>query len=326
MSRLILATAILLAGVPVFAQSADWPLPDRHDGVHLRILEDYELPAGVTSREPIVVIAGSATINGRVDDDVVVLGGTLRLGPTAVVQGDVVAIGGPAIIDPAAQISGEINRTLVLGPDLDIGGLGWITNGWWAAFAFGATLLRLGIVLAVALLLTAVVPGWINVIAQRASSAPLASAMLGVAGQVLFVPGLVAVTVALVVSIVGILLLAAFPFLIGAAGLLWVAGYAAVAANLGSRLRGGEAGMSRAPILDLLIGFALISAMTLIADAVAMGSGSGPLLWMLRGAGWLIEWTAWTVGLGAALVAVLGSRNPVTPPPIPYASPAPRTV
>ena len=150
--------------------------------------------------------------------------------------------------------------------------------------------------------------------------------MLGVAGQVLFVPGLVAVTVALVVSIVGILLLAAFPFLIGAAGLLWVAGYAAVAANLGSRLRGGEAGMSRAPILDLLIGFALISAMTLIADAVAMGSGSGPLLWMLRGAGWLIEWTAWTVGLGAALVAVLGSRNPVTPPPIPYASPAPRTV
>jgi hypothetical protein len=325
MSRLILATALLLAGAPAFAQSEDWAYPDRHDGVHLRVLQDYELPAGITSREPIVVVAGSATINGRANDDVVVIGGTLRLGPTAVVLGDVVAIGGQAIVDPAARISGEINQTVVIGPDMDFGGLGWLTNGWWAAFAFGATLLRLGIVLTVAMLLTVVAPDWINGIARRASSAPLASAMLGVAGQVLFVPGLIAVTIALVVSIVGILLLAAFPFVVGAAGLLWVAGFAAVAANIGSRLRGREAGVSRAPIVDLLIGFALISTLTLTADAVAMGSGSGPLLWMLRGAGWLIEWTAWTVGLGAALVAMFGSRQPA-PPPIPYGSPAPRAV
>jgi len=322
MCRLILAAAILLTAAPAFAQPDDW-YPNRHDGVHLRILNDYELPAGVTSREPIVVIAGSATINGRAEGDVVVVGGTLRAGPTAVIRGDVVAIGGEAIIDPAAQISGEVNQTAIIGPDWDLGGIDWGTSGWWATFAFGASLLRLGIVLCVALLLTVVAPDWINSIARRASSAPLGSAAIGVAGQVLFVPGVIAVIVALVVSIVGILLLAAFPFILGAAGLLWVAGYAAVAANIGSRLRGREAGVSGAPILDLLIGFTLISGLTLVAHAVAMGSGSGPLVWMLRGSGWAIEWMAWTVGLGAALAAVFGSRQRVTPPPLPYASPAP---
>src|SRR5688500_3512777 len=323
MSRLILAAAVLLAAAPAFAQSIDWSHPDRHDGVHLRILKDYDLPADATSREPIVVIAGSATINGRAEDDVVVVGGTLRVGPTAVIRGDVVAIGGEAIIDPAAQISGEVNQTAVIGPDWDLGGLDWGTSGWWATFAFGATLLRLGIVLSVALLLTVVAPDWINSIARRASSSPLGSAAIGVAGQVLFVPGLIAVTIALVVSIVGILLLVAFPFVLGAAGLLWVAGYAAVAANIGSRLRGREAGVSGAPILDVLIGFALLSGLTLVAHTAAIGSGSSPLIWMLRGSGWLVEWMAWTVGLGAALAAVFGSRHRVTPPPIPYASPAP---
>jgi hypothetical protein len=323
MSQLILVAAILLTAAPAFAQIGDWSYPDRRDGVHLRILKDYELPAGVTAREPIVVIAGSATINGRAEDDVVVLGGTLRIGPTAVIRGDVAAIGGEAIIDPAAQISGEVDQTAIAGPDWDVGGLGWMTPRWWATFALGATLLRLGIVLCVALLLTVVAPDWINGIARRASSAPLGSAAIGIAGQVLFVPGLVAVTIALVMSIVGILLLVAFPLVLGGAGLLCVAGYAAVAAHIGSRLRGREAGISGTPVVELLIGFALISALTLVAHAVAMGSGSGPLHWILRGSGWLVEWMAWTVGIGAALAAVFGGRQPATPPPLPYVSSVP---
>jgi hypothetical protein len=319
MTRLLLAMTLLLCATPAFAQVDDWEhAVRRDDGVHLRILKDYELPAAATSREPVVVIGGSATIDGRVDDDVVVIGGTLRIGPTAIVRGDVAAIGGEAIIDPAARISGEISRTSMTGPAFDLG-VGWLTRGWWAAFALGATLLRLALVLIVAMLLVVVAPDWINDIARRAWSAPLTSAGIGVAAQVLFVPGIVAVTVALVVSIIGIALLAAFPFLLGAAALLWVAGFAAVATNIGARLR-GRAGAPMSPMLDLLIGFAAISAVTLVAHTVALGGGGGPLQWMLRGIGWLIEWTAWTVALGAALAALLGSRYPA-PPPLPYRRP-----
>jgi hypothetical protein len=322
MTRLIFALTMLLAAAPAVAQPGDWSSRNRRDGVHLRILGNYELPANITAREPIVVIGGSATINGRAEDDVVVIGGTLRIGPTAVVRGDVAAIGGEALIHPAAQIAGEINRTVMMGPDFDFGA-GWLTSGWWVAFAFGATLLRLGVVLIVALLLTVVVPKWIDDISRRASSAPLASAAIGIAGQVLFVPTLIAVTMALVVTIIGIALLAAFPFVLGAGALLWVAGFAAVAINVGARLRGREAGASTARVVDLLVGFALIAAITLLAHAVALGSGGGPLYWMLRGAGWLIEWMAWTLGLGAALAALIGSRYPTTPPAIPYVTPAP---
>src|SRR5215216_127884 len=311
-TRLIVALMVLSAATAVSAQHADWRDGD-HDGVHLRVLRDYELPANATAREPIVVIGGSAKINGHAEDDVTVIGGTLHIGPTAVVGGDVVTVGGEAIIDPAAQIAGEINRSVVVGPDIQLG-LGWLSTGWWTLLAFGATILRLGIVFVVAVLLTLVAPDWINSIARRASSAPLGSAAIGVAGEILAVPAAVAVTIALVLSVIGILLLVAFPIVLGAAGLLWVAGYAAVAAQVGLRLRGRDAVATKVTILDLFIGFALISALTLMAHGLMIGSGSaGPFLWMLRAAGWFVEWIAWTVGLGAALASVFGGRQPVTP-------------
>ena len=322
--RLLLALAILLAGQSAFAQPGDWSYGDRRDGVHLRIMRSYELPAGATAQEPIVVIGGSATINGRAEDDVVVIGGSVRVGPTAVVRGDIVAIGGGTSIDPAAQVSGTVDQTLIVGPDFDFGIGPFVQGGWWPAFAFGASMLRLAIILAIAMLLTVAAPDWIHSIRLRVSSSPLGAAVGGLAGQILFVPATIAVTIALVVSIVGILLLLAFPFVMGAAALLWVAGYTAVAINIGSALRGRDVVTSRPRVGDLLLGFVLICGVTLIAHTLALTSGPlGPAVWLTRMAGWVIEWMAWTVGLGAALWSLMGGRQAVTPPPMPFATPAP---
>ena len=128
-------------------------------------------------------------------------------------------------------------------------------------------------------------------------------------------PALVSVTFALVVSIVGVLLLLAFPFVLGAAALLWVAGFTAVAVNVGAALRGRRAHTSRPRLFDLLVGFAAITALSVIAEALALSSGSfSGGFWSVRTAGWLVEWLAWTVGLGAALAALLGGRQPARPP------------
>jgi hypothetical protein len=316
--RLILTFIVLLAGQSAYAQPGDWSYGDRREGVHLRVLRDYDLPAGATAQEPIVVFGGTATIDGTAEDDVVVFGGTVRVGPTAVIRGDVMSMGGTAVIDPAARISGRVDETSIMGPDFDVA-IGPLIGGWWPAFAFGATLLRLFVVLIVALLLTVVAPTWIQSIRVRAAST-LASAGVGVASEVLFVPAVVAVTIALVVSVIGILALLAFPFLMGAAALMWVAGFTAVAINVGAGLRGRGVETSRPHVLDLLIGFAVISAVTLVAQSVALSPGAlGTVAWIVRGAGWLIEWLAWTIGLGAALMALLGGRQPVTPPPLPFA-------
>ena len=322
MIRLILAGLIAAAATPVHAQPGEWRDRDRRDGVHLRILRDYDLRAGETAAEPVVVIGGSARIDGRVDDDVVVIGGTLRVGPSAMIRGDVTAVGGELVIDPAAQISGGVDHTFVAGPHLDFG-LGSLAGGWWwPAFALGTTLLRLAIILIVALVLTVVAPDWILGIARRAGGRPLSAAVIGVAGQVLFVPLLVVVTIALVVSVVGLLVVLAYPFLFGALALLWVAGFTAVAINIGARIRRGD-GVAFTPVGDLLVGFLLISALTLTAQALAVACGAwGTSTWILRIIGWGVEWTAWTVGLGAALTVLLGGREPVMPPPLPFAPPA----
>ena len=322
MIRLILAILVVAAAQPVWAQPGDWTDRGRRDGVHLRILRNYELKAGETALVPIVVIGGSATIDGRAENDVAVIGGTLRIGPTAVIRGDVAAVGGRAIIDPAAQIGGSVDRTTISTPDFDLD-LGWLSGSWWwSAFALGATLMRLGITFVVALLLTVIVPDWIGGIARRVQSSPLASAGIGLAGQILFLPALIAVTIALIISIVGMMLFLVYPFIFGGLALVWVAGFAAVAVNVGARLRGRGAA-SPSLVGDLIAGFLLISALTLVAQAFAVAAGTlGPGPWAIRAAGWFVEWLAWTVGLGAALAALVGSRQPAAPPPLPFATPA----
>ncbi len=105
------------------ARREDWERWRREgrDGVHFRILRNYYLAADATAKEPIVVMGGDATIDGQTDDDVVVIGGTLRLGPKAVVGGDVVTVGGEAVIDPAATVRGNVDAAVVHLPNIDWG-------------------------------------------------------------------------------------------------------------------------------------------------------------------------------------------------------------
>ena len=68
----------------------------------VRVGQDFALAAGDRVRE-VVVVFGSATIEGTVDRDVVVVLGSLRLGPGAVVNGDVEAVGSATTIAPGAR-------------------------------------------------------------------------------------------------------------------------------------------------------------------------------------------------------------------------------
>jgi hypothetical protein len=297
----------------------DWRSQHNHDGVHLRILRDYQLDAGATANEPVVVLGGSATINGHAMDDVVVIGGRLRLGPTAVVDGDVFTAGHDADIDPGAQVKGKIDQAVVDVPR--IGNIGWgplhVPSGVWSFASLGAMSMRLGMVLTISLLLTLIAPGWIRSMAGRASSTA-SSGFLGFLVEVLFVPALLIVSIALIISVVGIPLLAGIPFVIAGGALLWIAGFASVAVSLGARLRGSSGDQTSVPFLDLLTGFLAISAVTIFAHFAALTPGVlGPFSWMLHTTGLVIEYVAWTIGLGAALSTVFAGRRLASPPPLP---------
>ncbi len=284
----------------------------RGDGVHLRFLRSYTLAEGETSNEPIVVIGGSARIDGRVADDVVVIGGGLHLGPKAVIEGNAVSVGGDVSLDPGASVQGSIDEAVLPWPGITFDP-DWNSEGWWTSFAFWGSVVRLSLTMIVAVFLTLVAPGWIATMSGRS---PGASILTGLAVEVLFVPALAVVMVVLTVSIIGIPLLATIPLVLAAFALFWVSGFTAVAIRIGRALR-GRGGLLEVSVADFLIGYAIIIGVTVLAQLMAYGLGwLSPATWPLRSAGLLVEYVAWTIGLGAAVTSLFTSRR-IVPPPVP---------
>lgn len=282
------------------------------DGVHLRFFRSYTLAEGETSSEPIVVIGGSAQIDGRVQDDVVVIGGGLHLGPKAVVEGNAVSVLGDITLDPGASVQGSIDEADIPWPGITFDP-DWNTSGWWTGLAFWGSVVRLLFTMGVAVLLTLLAPGWIGTISDRSAGA---SILTGLAVEVFFVPALVVLMVALTVSIIGIPLLAAIPILLAIFGLIWVAGFTGVAVRLGRAIRHRNAALPPS-VWDFLIGYGVIIGLTVIAQFMALSLGwVSPMTWPMRSAGLVVEYVAWTIGLGAAVISLFSSRR-LVPPPIP---------
>lgn len=125
--RAVLACVLLAAfaaGAPLLAQDPPPPPPptegrptvqseprrlERRLYRHpiLRIAQNYTLPAGETARA-VQTILGDAAIDGHVDHDVVVIMGSARLGPAAVVDGSLAVFGGSATIEQGAEIGRDL--------------------------------------------------------------------------------------------------------------------------------------------------------------------------------------------------------------------------
>jgi hypothetical protein len=329
----IMVVAALLAAAAAQTVSAqpEWPEPRyRGDGVHIRIGRDYVLPADQVATRPVIVVGASATIDGRVEDDLVVIGGAVRLGPTAQVRGDLVSMGGQLTIADTAQVAGEIKDVSVFWPQVRFFLRDWwwgIDRTWWAVFSLVGTLFRLALVMLASCFLALLAPGWIRRVEHTAAHVPLASGFVGITLQVLFVPLLVLTVVGLIVTIIGIPLLLLVPFALLGLAIVWLAGFTSVAAHIGGRLRGrvpGSANDSR--VLDTAAGVALLGVVTVVGNVLAVGPWLfTPTAAAFGTAGLIIEYLAWTVGLGAALLTPFRSRWPSTPPPIPARAPSTAT-
>src|SRR6185503_10316786 len=59
--------------------------------------------------EALIVIGGSATIDGRVRDGVLVVGGDAHLGPHADVSGEIVLVGGRLVREEGSRHLGRVN-------------------------------------------------------------------------------------------------------------------------------------------------------------------------------------------------------------------------
>lgn len=262
---------------------------------------------------PVVSVGGSVTVDGDVRDDVVAIGGNVRLGPKARVRGDVTSVGGTVERDPAAEIDGKTNEIDFTLHNLHLGGIwfpaaGVLTFGPWVHMM--ATLFRMVLfaVLAILVFLIAYTP--ISRIEQAAAIEPWKAGFVGLLTELLFLPVFILTIVILAVSIIGIpLLFFVPPLAIVALIAAFIFGFTGVAYRIGRGIQHRFSWAPQSPFVLLLVGLVAIWALTIAGRIVSLGGWPIWFVsWALLLTGFLVEYVAWTVGLGAAVMTRFGTR------------------
>jgi nitrate reductase NapE component len=296
----------------------------RRDDV-VRIGGSVTIDADETVEGDVVVIGGSATVNGEVDGELVVVGGSAKLGPQADIHRDVTVVGGPLSRDPTAVIRGKVQE-VGFGDVPWEGGWPWNREGRWSRGTWGwnpmsglyplarfmGTLLRVGLLVLLAALVMFVARTPVEQIADRAAAEPIKSWAVGFLAEILFVPLLVLTAVVLAISIIGIPLLLLIPVAIVAAMVVFLVGFTGVAYHIGRLLQGRVEELRTRPYAATFLGIAVILSPLLLARLIGFIGGLGFVAGSLVAIGIVVEYIAWTTGLGAAALARFSRPSPST--------------
>jgi hypothetical protein len=154
-------------------------------------------------------------------------------------------------------------------------------------------------------------------VGRAAAAEPLRAVVIGLAAGVFFVPLLIAVCIAMAITIVGLPFLAiVIPVAIATAFFALLLGYTALACRIGEWIEDRLGWHAGSAFLATGIGFLLIVGPTVLAGMLAAAAGpwSGGSF-ALSIFGMSVEFVVWTIGHGAAIMTGLG-RWHTAPPPI----------
>jgi len=303
-----------IESAPAEPQPPQSPRPRRREDI-VRIGGSVSVDSDEQVRGDVVVIGGSANINGEVDGEVVVVGGSARFGPQADVRGDITVIGGRLSREPGAAIRGAIN-------EVGFGDIPWRgewgrdanwswMNGIYPVARLTGTLVRviLLILLTTLVLFVAKVP--VEQIADRVAADPVKSWFVGFLAEMLFIPVLIMTAVVLAISIIGIPLLVLLPVAVVALLVVMLVGFTAVAYHIGRLLQGRVDALRTRPYAATFTGILLIVSPVLLARLVGLTGDLGFVVWPIAAVGFLLEYSVWTAGLGAA--ALVRFARPIAP-------------
>jgi hypothetical protein len=288
----------------------------RRRGDTVRIGGSVSVDADENVRGDVVAIGGSARVDGEVDGDVVAVGGNVRLGPTAVVHGDVTSVGGRIDRDPKSVIQGGIQEIGIGGPWRGE----WARRGDWDWDLMGrlypvarltGTLVRITLLSLLVAMVLFVARDPVVQIADRVAADPVKSWLVGFLAEMLFVPVLIMTVVVLAISIIGIPLLVLVPVAIVALLLAMLVGFTGVAYQIGRLLQDKVDALRTRPYAATVAGILLIVSPVLLARLVGLTGDFWMLIWPIAAVGFLLEYIAWTAGLGAAALVRWG--RPGTP-------------
>lgn len=278
---------------------------------------EYRLPEGARLDNGLILVQSDGVIAGTVAGPVIVAEGSLRILPSARIEGDVVAVNA-SISNEGGAVAGALRearnirrvvvpaaverRVIYRGPSL-------IDNIW---SGLGSLAKTIAIYLLFGFLGALVVyffRGHLEAVSDTVSYSFGRSFVTGLAAEILFFPIMLVMTV-LVLTIIAI------PFYIVGFCLAILLGYLAVAHAAGENLTHHRfptwgARMRRSNsyyyVLNglgvLLAGFAGAAITRLFGPLLGWAQG------LLIAAAWILTWVAATAGLGAALLSRGGTRR-----------------
>lgn len=320
--------------------------------LRVHVDEDVVIPAGTVEEGTLVVISGTLRVEGRVDGDVVIVGGALDLrddghitGEARIADGRVVGnrgeIGGGIVdlleddreyeSDIRSQLRDEIRdevrsdlrhemRLMTREDRSDdsfsiMSPIRPIVRGVGGVFEKLIAVFLLGLLGAGFL---AFAGENMSTISETARQAPARAAMVGFAGSFLLIPVWILGAVALCVSIIGIpVAIAWLPLFPLAAVLAAALGYVAVAQNAGEWLADSNfpwTGWIRKsnPVFTLFGGLLGLSFAFIASNALSIVPFTGALTGLLAFVGCIITLVAMQIGFGAVLLTRAGRRREYT--------------
>ena len=309
-----LLTAVLLEGTAA-AQTTD-TTTYRVTGTRIAVGQDVRIERDEEVSDAVIVVGGNLIIDGRVRDGVFVAGGDVHLSSTADVRGDLVVAGGKLTRDAGSRQLGSVSYVSF--------GNWWRRNTWWwPSVRFGemgrwlslaGTIARIAVLGLLMIIMLAVARAPVARAGRAALAEPLRALLVGLAAEIFFIPFLIAASIGLIITIIGIpfvavlvpiaLILFVFAFLLG---------FTALACRLGEWVEDRLGWQPGNAFVATAIGFVMLLGPTLIARFVNFAPWAGPIAISLIVIGMTVEFLAWTIGLGAAIITGLGRWYTVPP-------------
>lgn len=282
----------------IIGQNFALPAGETLDGDLVVLAGEVTVEEGAVIEGDLVVIGGGLRLDGEAQGSAVVIGGSASLGAASSVGRDLVALGGSFQRADGSRIAGDIitnlsittearpRATSVPGPALppnpefrfDIGPAGTLAGVLFQAFALGV----------LAMLLSAFLRPQLDRVAQTVQAQPFAAGSLGL--LTVFLAPFAIVLMAVTLILIPLALAAAFLLV-----LAWLFGVVALGQVVGEKL---TQAMNRRwePVLTAGFGAFIVG--------IVLGTSN-----QIPCAGWLASALIGLVGLGAATMTVLGTRE-----------------
>jgi hypothetical protein len=319
---LALAVASVVLQGTAQAQTTD-PTTYRITGARIAVGQDVRVERDEEVTDAVIVVGGNLIVDGRVRDGVFVAGGDIHLSATADVRGEIIVAGGRLTRDAGARQLGGVSYVSF--------GEWWSNRGWptirfgevgrWLSLA--GTIARVSVLALLMMIIVAIARAPVARTGRAALAEPLRAFFIGLAAEIFFVPFLIAASIGLAITIIGIPFVAILvPIAVVLLVFAFLLGFTALACRLGERVEDRLGWQPGNAFVATTIGFVILLGPALLARFFHLAPWVGPIGFAMLIVAVTVEFVAWTLGLGAAIMTGLG-RWYTVPPPISVQPPPP---